>query len=131
MISEAEKNAESDKERRNVIEAANNGDSVCAETEKAMGEFKENIDAAEKEKIDTLIKELREISMKGQAGDESVTSEQIRQKINETQQASLGFFQKVYEARAKANSGGAAGADSSAAPEAEQPAPGSEGEKKN
>lgn len=121
MISEAEKNAEADKERRNLIEASNQADSVCAETEKAMGEFKDQIDQAEKEKIDVLLKDLREIAMKGQAGDESVTSEQIRQKINETQTASLGFFQKVYEQRAKANS---TGSEQPAQPE--QPA----GEKK-
>jgi len=130
MISEAEKNADADKERRNVIEASNQADSVCAETEKAMGEFKENIDAAEKEKIDALIKDLRDLSMKGQAGDASVNSEAIRTKINETQTASLGFFQKVYEARAKANQGG----DASASSSTEQPASGestsTEGEKK-
>lgn len=112
MIAEAERNAEADKERKNVIEASNQADSVCAETEKAMNEFKEQIDAAEKEKVEGLIKELREIAMKGQAGDASVNSEQIRTKINETQQASLGFFQKVYEARAKANQGGAAASES-------------------
>lgn len=118
MIDEAEKNAEADKERRNLIEAANQADSVCAETEKAMGEFKDQIQAEDKEKIDALLKDLRDMAMKGQAGDSSVNSEAIRQKINETQTASLGFFQKVYEARAKANSGGA----SEAAPE--QPAGG-------
>jgi molecular chaperone DnaK len=129
MISEAEKNADADKERRNVIEASNQADSVCAETEKAMSEFKEQIEPAEKEKVDTLIKELREIAMKGQAGDDSVNSEQIRTKINETQTASLGFFQKVYEARAKANSGGAAPAGDA---QPEQPAADAtaEGEKK-
>jgi molecular chaperone DnaK len=120
MIDEAEKNAEADKERRNLIEAANQADSVCAETEKAMGEFKDQIQAEDKEKIDVLLKELRDLAMKGQAGDSSVSSESIRTKINETQTASLGFFQKVYEARAKANSGG------NSEPAPEQPA----GEKK-
>lgn len=46
-----------------------------------------------------LVGELRELAVKGQAGDGSVTAEQIREKINETQQASLGLFQKVYEKR--------------------------------
>ena len=34
MVEESEKFAESDKERRNVIEEANRADSVCADTEK-------------------------------------------------------------------------------------------------
>jgi len=64
-----------------------------------MNEFKEQIDATEKEKVAKLVAELREIAVKGQAGDASVTADQIREKISETQQASLGLFQKVYEKR--------------------------------
>ena len=64
-----------------------------------MNEFKEQIDATEKEKVAKLVAELREIAVKGQAGDASITADAIREKINETQQASLGLFQKVYEKR--------------------------------
>jgi len=64
-----------------------------------MNEFKDQLDATEKEKVTKLVGELRELAAKGQAGDGSVTAEQIREKINETQQASLGLFQKVYEKR--------------------------------
>jgi molecular chaperone DnaK len=66
-----------------------------------MNEHKDQLDAAEREKVETHIKELRELALKGQSGDESVSAEQIRNKVGETQQASLGLFQKVYEARAK------------------------------
>ena len=51
-----------------------------------------------------LVTELRELAVKGQAGDESITADAIREKIAETQQASLGLFQKVYEKRAAENS---------------------------
>lgn len=99
MVSESEQYAESDKARRTLIEEANKGESVCSDTEKAMSEFKDQLDATEKEKVAKLVGELRELAVKGQAGDSSVTSDQIREKINETQQASLGLFQKVYEKR--------------------------------
>ena len=69
-----------------------------------MNEFKDQIDAAEKEKVQALVNELRELAVKGQAGDASVNADNIREKINETQQASLGLFQKVYEKRAAENS---------------------------
>ena len=36
MLSEAEEYAEADKARKSLIEAANNADSVCADTEKGM-----------------------------------------------------------------------------------------------
>lgn len=121
MIEDAEKYAEADKSRRQLIEEANKGESVCADTEKgrylmapccltitqttltAMNEFKDQLDAAEKDKVTKLVSELREMSSKGLVGDDSVTADQIREKISETQQASLGLFQKVYEKRSAEN----------------------------
>jgi molecular chaperone DnaK len=112
MVSDAEQYAETDKARRSLIEEANKADSVCADTEKgtrrccwhglalihtfqAMTEFKDQLDAAEKEKVSKLVGELRELALKGQAADADVTADAIREKISETQQASLGLFQKV------------------------------------
>lgn len=60
-----------------------------------MNEFKEQLDATDKDKVTKLIVDLREAAAKGQAGEPSVTAEMIREKIGETQQASLGLFQKV------------------------------------
>jgi molecular chaperone DnaK len=112
MVADAEQYAEQDKARRDLIEESNKAESVCADTEKggnvllgwinadaddvlAMNEFKDQLDAAEKDKVTKHITELREIAAKGQAGDGAVTADAIREKINETQQASLGLFQKV------------------------------------
>jgi len=103
MVSDAEQYAETDKARREFIEEANKADSVCTDTEKAMNEFKEQLDATEKDKVSKLITELRELASKAQSGDSSITADAIREKINETQQASLGLFQKVYEKRAAEN----------------------------
>jgi molecular chaperone DnaK len=64
-----------------------------------MEEFKDQLDAAEKEKVTKHISELREIATRALGGDESLTADAIREKINATQQASLGLFQKVYEKR--------------------------------
>ena len=60
-----------------------------------MNEFKDQLEAAEKEQVSKLIAELRELAVKGQAADPSVTAETIKEKIDATQQASLGLFQKV------------------------------------
>ncbi|RPD57734.1 heat shock protein 70 [Lentinus tigrinus ALCF2SS1-7] len=108
MVSEAEEYAETDKARKTLIEEANKADSVCSDTEKAMNEFKDQIDATEKAKVEKLVSELRELAVKGQAGDASVDADKIREKVNETQQASLGLFQKVYEKR---NAEGAASSE--------------------
>jgi len=111
MLAESEQYAEQDKARRLVIEEANRADSVCTDTEKgeflfrffldiltrlsAMNEFKDQLDATEKDKVTKLVGELRELAAKGQSADPSVDAETIKQKIDETQQASLGLFQKV------------------------------------
>jgi molecular chaperone DnaK len=99
MVSESEQYAEADKARRDLIEESNKAESVCADTEKAMNEFKDQLDATEKDKVTKLIGELRAIAAQASSGDEAVTADAIREKINETQQASLGLFQKVYEKR--------------------------------
>jgi len=104
MVVEAEQCAEQDKARRDIIEESNKAESVCADTEKAMNEFKDQLDAAEKDKVTKHISELREIAVKGQAGDGAVTADAIWEKINETQQASLGLFQKVDEKKNAENS---------------------------
>ena len=120
MVSDAEAYAETDKARRAVIEESNKAESVCHDTEKgayfnaivsffslshnlliffltAMNEFYDQLDSTEKDKVTTLITELRELASKGQSGDASITADVIKAKIDETQTASLGLFQKVYE----------------------------------
>ncbi|KIK09236.1 hypothetical protein K443DRAFT_671724 [Laccaria amethystina LaAM-08-1] len=103
MVADAEQFAEADKARRALIEEGNKADSVCADTEKAMTEFKDQLDATEKDKVTKLVSELRELAEKAKVGDVSVTADTVREKISETQQASLGLFQKVYEKRAAEN----------------------------
>ena len=60
-----------------------------------MTEFKDQLDATEKDKVTKLVSELRELAEKAKVGDASVTADAVREKISETQQASLGLFQKV------------------------------------
>lgn len=61
----------------------------------AMSEFKDQLDASERDKVSKLVTELRELAVKGQAADPNVTAEQIKEAIGKTQQASLGLFQKA------------------------------------
>lgn len=86
-------------QRRELIEASNSADSVAAETDKAIKEFREQVDAEEAKKVEGLVAELRELAIKSQGDGEGITAAQIKEKISETQQASLNLFQKVYQAR--------------------------------
>ncbi|KAL7421923.1 Hsp70 ATPase ssc1 [Cryptotrichosporon argae] len=113
MVADAERYAETDKARRQVIEEANRGESFVTDTEKSMTEFEAQLDAAEREKVKKLLAELREIAAKGASGDASVKAEDIKAALDAAQQASLGLFQKVYEKR---------NAEGRASESAEQPA---------
>ncbi|CAH7670201.1 hypothetical protein PPACK8108_LOCUS4912, partial [Phakopsora pachyrhizi] len=83
----------SDKERRAVIEAANQADSVCADTEKALKEFGDKVPAEEKEEVTKLVSQLRELAVKSQSGDESIKADAIKEAIGQTQQKSLNLLQ--------------------------------------
>lgn len=96
--------SESDKARKLVIEEANKALSVSGETSKALSEFKEQVDAKEAEELQVKIKELEELAAKAQNGDEEITADSLREKIDSVQQASLGLFKKVYEKRAQETS---------------------------
>ncbi|CAD6913529.1 unnamed protein product [Tilletia controversa] len=111
MVAESEKFAESDKARRALIDESNRAQSVASETSKSMAEFKDQLDKEEAEKVEKLVKELEEIAAKGASGDEAagVDADAIRAKIDETQQASLGLFKKVYEKRQAQNEAGGSG----------------------
>lgn len=62
-----------------------------------MSEHAAQLDGEEKGKLETILKELRELAVKGQTGDASVSSEGIKEVMDKAQNASLALFQKVYE----------------------------------
>ncbi|KAG2206534.1 hypothetical protein INT47_008551, partial [Mucor saturninus] len=105
MVQDAEKNAEADRARRDTIEMANRAESIMSETEKAMEDFKEQVDKSESEKLKEQIEALRAETVKAQAGDTDVQPEHLKEKIDQLQQTSLKLFEMVYKNRAQQNEG--------------------------
>jgi molecular chaperone DnaK len=60
MVREAETNANVDKEIREKVDRKNEADSLCYQAEKQMEELGDKVPAADKTKLEGLIKELRE-----------------------------------------------------------------------
>lgn len=60
MVNEAERNAESDKERRERIDLKNQSDSLAYQAEKQMSELGDKVSADDKAKVEGLVKDLRE-----------------------------------------------------------------------
>jgi molecular chaperone DnaK len=60
MVKDAETNAGVDKERRERIDAKNQADSLCYQAEKQLTDMGDKVPAADKDKVETQIKSLRE-----------------------------------------------------------------------
>ena len=117
MVQDSEKYAESDKERKNAIEAANRADSVLNDTEKALNEYADKLDKTEADGIREKITSLREFVSKSQSGENTATAEDIKAKADELQMASLNLFDKMHKARAES---GEQSSSSEAKPEDEK-----------
>ncbi|KAI0531743.1 hsp70-like protein [Xylaria digitata] len=117
MVQDSEKYAETDKERKNAIEAANRADSVVNDTEKALNEFADRLDKTEADGIREKITSLREFVSKSQSGESTATAEEIKAKADELQMASLNLFDKMHKARAES---GEQSSSSEAKPEEEK-----------
>lgn len=110
MRTEAEKHAEEDKRKVELIEARNHANSVVFELEKQMKDHGDKLEAADRDTVNENIKKLKEL-----AGDESATKEALDKATEET----LTSAQKLGEAMMKAQQAaggqpGAAGAASGA-----------------
>jgi molecular chaperone DnaK len=68
MVREAEENADSDKERRDLIEATNQAESLIHSTEKSMEEHAEKVDPTTIEAIELAIVALKDELETGDAG---------------------------------------------------------------
>lgn len=100
MINQAEEHAEADKKRKEVIEASNHAESVIADTEKAMNEFKDQLDNSEAEQIKAKIQEVRDYMGKGT---DNISGEDLKRMTGDVQQSSLKLFEMVYNKRAASN----------------------------
>jgi molecular chaperone DnaK len=99
MVDDAERYGEQDKERKSAIEAANRADSVVNDTEKALKEFEDRLDKTEAEKIKEKIASMREFISQSQSGEGSATAEEIKEKTDDLQNASLTLFDQMHKAR--------------------------------
>lgn len=60
MVKKSEENKEKDKEKKALIEVKNNAENLIYQTEKLLRENEKKVDAAEKQKVEEAIKNLKE-----------------------------------------------------------------------
>jgi len=90
MVEEAESYAAADKQKKLLIEARNDADSVLYSSEKTLNEYKEKIAAEDAAGIETALKELREAM-------EQDDVEAIKEKTNAVQGATMKIGEAMYK----------------------------------
>jgi molecular chaperone DnaK len=99
MVSEAEKNASTDKERREKIDRKNQADSLSYQAEKQLSELGDKVPAADKTKVEGLIKDLREAI-------QQEDDERIKTLTTELQQALYSISTNLYQQAGGGSDGG-------------------------
>jgi molecular chaperone DnaK len=89
MVADAEANAEADAQRRQIIEAKNEIDSLTYSTQKSLDEHSEKLDAEVKAEIEKAIAEAKEVK-------DSDDLETVKGKVEALNQASLKIGQAIY-----------------------------------
>lgn len=102
-IKDAEKYAEEDKKRRQLVEAKNNADSLIYNTEKTMREMGDKISKEDKDRIQKEIEATRKAI-------ESNDIDKIKAATEKLTQVSYEIFGRIYQQQARA-AGGASGQD--------------------
>ena len=90
MVKEAEENAESDKKKRELVDARNQADSLINETEKNIKEHGNKIAETDKKKIEEDIEALKKVK-------DSDDIEIIKSKTEELVQSSLKLGEAIYK----------------------------------
>ena len=98
MVQDAEDNAESDKERKELIEAKNQAESLVHSTEKAMEEHKDKVDPTTIEAIELAIAALNDDL-------ETDNADKIKSGIQNVTEAAMKLGEAIYKAAAAEESG--------------------------
>ncbi|MCB9929230.1 MAG: molecular chaperone DnaK [Alphaproteobacteria bacterium] len=114
MVKDAEANAESDKQRRALVEARNQAESLIHSVEKNLAEFGDKVDAGDKTAIEAALQALNDVK----DGEDTAEIEAKTQALTE---ASMKLGEAMYKAQqgegGDADAGGAAGGSQGAADE--------------
>ena len=92
MVKDAEAHAEEDKREREKIDARNNADSLVYQTEKAMKDYGDKVDAASKASIESAMADLKAV-----LANQSASVEEIKAKTEALQTASYKLAEEMYK----------------------------------
>ena len=114
-VKEATEFEAADKKRKEAIDARNEADSIVFQTEKALEEAGDKVDATEKAAVEADLKELKDLveSTKDQEMTDAQV-EDLKAKKDKLMTSAQNLFTKMYEAAAQAQQGAQGAADAGA-----------------
>ena len=114
-VKEAAEFEAADKKRKEAIDARNEADSIVFQTEKALEEAGDKVDATEKAAVEADLKELKDLVESTK--DQEMTAAQVedlKAKKDKLMTSAQNLFTKMYEAAAQAQQGAQGAADAGA-----------------
>merc|ERR1712032_535585 len=91
MVQEAEQMQEADKKKKEAVQARNDGETLCYQTEKQLSDLKEKISDADKDDLKKKMEDLRTL-----LANDDADGEEIAAKSKELQEASWKVTQQAY-----------------------------------
>ena len=98
MVKDAEANAEADKERRELVDAKNQAESLIHSTEKSMEEHADKVDPTTIEAIELAI-----AALKDDLEDEKASAEKIKSGVQNVTEAAMKLGEAIYKAQQEAD----------------------------
>ena len=92
MVKDAESHAEDDKKRKESVETRNQADALVHSTESSMKEHGEKLPKEDKEKIESAVKELKDL-----LSNENADSEEIKKKVENLNNAAMKLGEMMYK----------------------------------
>ena len=92
MVKDAEAHAEEDKREREKIDVRNNADSLVYQTEKAMKDYGDKVDASSKAAIESALADLKAV-----LANQSASVDEIKAKTEALQTASYKLAEEMYK----------------------------------
>jgi len=96
MVKDAEANADADKERKELVEARNQAESLIHSTEKSMEEHSDKVDPTTIEAIELAI-----AALKDDLEDENVTADKLKSGVQNVTEAAMKLGEAIYKAQAE------------------------------
>jgi molecular chaperone DnaK len=109
MVKEAESHAEEDKQRREGVEAKNQGEALVHSTEKMLTDFGDKVPEGDRSAVESALSELKE-ALQGE------DQERIKSSVDAVAQASMKLGEAMYQASQSAE-GAAGGGEAGGQPE--------------